>query len=748
MSPSRLLRGAALCVLLFGCAAAASAQSVLLGGTVRDRNSYRPIQDVNISVEGSTLGTSTDVGGAFRLRLDGIAGDRSLIFRHISYEALTLTVDEVKRRDAIFLQPRVIPLQSAEITEQRRDGVAARDLPQRVETIEAREFEVRGYVDAGDLLRTDHSIQVDEELSGRKSVSIRGGNPDGVIVLYNGIRLNSSFSNEFDLSLITLSDIERFEIIKGSNTSLYGSEAFAGVINIVPRQERDYTIRAHQQIGSYDSGIWGVQLFRRFGTLTGSYSLRSGGMTRAFEDFPDDALTNGSVHHGAHFSWSFGDDERGDSDGVLSAHWRHASQEYDNERDGEELDDRNHIGGLQYSGRIGAIDDLALSASYSRLDQEVQLRSGAATILRGIDEQGMQAQLEKGFGLADADLRFAYQFAGSSLDFSDIRRNVRGQSIGLESAVLTRTRHGLVAVGTLHGETGSTFLRTFDVDVSLRQDFVRDAQDDAVLRTSSAETGLFSDHDWSHSLFKFAVNLQGVQDDLLLDVFLSYGGNVKYPSLLQQISAPVLVSAQQQAPSLEPERNRSVEIGLTLLREITGRSVTGWEITGSFFQNSYTNKFRSYSSAGIPVLLYDNVDNAQISGFEGSAGLFMFSKKVLAEVGLSRYYISERAAFPFKSESKRTLSLRVDHAGYSMHALYFFESEQLGLLRQSSGDFAEVELPEFSNLDLHASKYFPVGGAQLFINVSLRNVLGGQDVLLSGLAIRDRRYYVTAGIQY
>lgn len=749
MSLSLLLRHAALCVLIFCGSAVASAQSVLLSGTVRDRNSYRPIQDVNISVEESTLGTSTDVSGTFRLRLDGIEGNRTITFRHISYEVLILTVDEVKTRDEILLQPRVIPLQSTEITETRREGVAARDIPQRVKTIESREFDLRGYVDAGDLLRTDHSIQVDEELSGRKSVSIRGGNADEVIVLYNGIRLNSAFSNEFDLSLIELSDIERFEIIRGSNTSLYGSEAFAGVINIVPKKERDYTIRAHQRIGSYDSGIWGVQLFRRFGKLTGSYSLRSGGMTRAFEDFPDDALSNSSVHHGAHFSWSFrGEEKRGSSDGSLTAHWRHASQEYVNERDSELLDDRNHVMGLQYNGRIGSIEDLSLAASYSSLDQEVQLRSGAISIFRGVNEQGVQAHVEKGFGLSDTDLRFAYQLARASLDYSDLRRNVRGQSIGLESAVLTRMRHGLVAIGKLHGETGSTFLRTFDFDVSLRQDFVQDTQDDALLRSSSSTTGLFSEHDWSHSLFKFAVNLKGVKENLLLDVFLSYGGNVKYPSLMQQISAPVLVSTEQNAPPLEPETNRSVEIGLTLLREITGQTVTGWEITGGFFQNSYTNKFRSYGSAGIPVLLYDNVDNARISGFEGGAGLYMFSKKVLAEVGLSRYYISERAAFPFKSESKRTLSLRVDHAGYSLHALYFSESEQIGLLRQSSGEFSGVELPEFSNLDLHASKHFPIGDARLFVNVSLRNLLGGQDVILSGLAIRDRRYYVTVGIQY
>ncbi len=328
----------------------AGAQSTTIIGTVRDGNTYRPLQNVNITVVGTTIGTSTNAAGSYTLRLQNIDDDAEIVYRHVSYEQKSTAVSAARSAGDIYLSPRVIPLEPTEIIETRREGAAARDLPQTVSTIESKEFDVRGYVDAGDLLRTDHSIQVDEEFNGRKLVSIRGGNPDEVIILYDGIKLNSSYNSEFDLSMIELSDIQRFEIIKGSNTTLYGSEAFSGVINIVPKTDREYTIRAHQQIGSYDSGIWGVQLFRRFGRFAGSYSLRNGGQTRAFEDLPEDKLTNRSIHHSGSFSYRLSEVPTGTD--ALAMHWRIASLEYNNERDHENLKDNNRFAGLQYGGSL------------------------------------------------------------------------------------------------------------------------------------------------------------------------------------------------------------------------------------------------------------------------------------------------------------------------------------------------------------------------------------------------------------
>ena len=175
----------------------------------------------------------------------------------------------------IYLQSRVIPLEGVRVEGERVQNMEIeKDIPQTVSLIKARKFETRGFVDAADLLRTDHSIQVAEELSGKKTVSIRGGNPDDTIVLYNGVKMNRTYDNTYDLSLIDLEDIERFEIIKGSNTALYGPEAFSGVINIVPKVQYGHKIRFQQRFGTYQSGNWGLHLYNKFKGLHGSFRCR------------------------------------------------------------------------------------------------------------------------------------------------------------------------------------------------------------------------------------------------------------------------------------------------------------------------------------------------------------------------------------------------------------------------------------------------------------------------------------------
>ena len=67
------------------------------------------------------------------------------------------------------------------------------------------------------------------------TVSIRGSSSEQVLVLLDGIRLNTGEGGSVDFSTVPLDSIERIEVIRGGGTTLYGSDAVGGVVNIVTK---------------------------------------------------------------------------------------------------------------------------------------------------------------------------------------------------------------------------------------------------------------------------------------------------------------------------------------------------------------------------------------------------------------------------------------------------------------------------------------------------------------------------------
>jgi vitamin B12 transporter len=66
-----------------------------------------------------------------------------------------------------------------------------------------------------------------------QSVSLRGSTSSQVLVLLDGVRINSSRDGGVDFSSIPMGGIERIEIVRGGASALYGTSAIGGVINII-----------------------------------------------------------------------------------------------------------------------------------------------------------------------------------------------------------------------------------------------------------------------------------------------------------------------------------------------------------------------------------------------------------------------------------------------------------------------------------------------------------------------------------
>jgi outer membrane cobalamin receptor len=118
------------------------------------------------------------------------------------------------------------------------------EIPNTTTVVDSTDIELRNGLSVADLLRSIPGIHVTQPSGqgGVASVFIRGGDLEMTMVLLDGIRVNDpndSRGSAFDLSTIHMSDVERVEIVRGPQSAAYGSNALAGVINIIGKRSAD-----------------------------------------------------------------------------------------------------------------------------------------------------------------------------------------------------------------------------------------------------------------------------------------------------------------------------------------------------------------------------------------------------------------------------------------------------------------------------------------------------------------------------
>jgi vitamin B12 transporter len=104
--------------------------------------------------------------------------------------------------------------------------------------IDGDDIEARGVRFLGDALREVPGLAVSRQggFGGLTAVRVRGAEANHVLVLVDGIEIASADTGEVDLSALLALDVERVEVLRGPQSGLYGSNALAGVINIITRR--------------------------------------------------------------------------------------------------------------------------------------------------------------------------------------------------------------------------------------------------------------------------------------------------------------------------------------------------------------------------------------------------------------------------------------------------------------------------------------------------------------------------------
>ncbi|EIO9243718.1 catecholate siderophore receptor CirA [Salmonella enterica subsp. enterica serovar Muenster] len=163
-----------------------------------------------------------------------------------------------------------------------------KDAPASISVITQQDLQRRPVQNLKDVLKEVPGVQLTNEGDNRKGVSIRGLDSSYTLILIDGKRVNSRNAvfrhNDFDLNWIPVDAIERIEVVRGPMSSLYGSDALGGVVNIITKKigqkwhgsvTVDSTIQEHRDRGDTYNGqfftsgplIDGVLGMKAYGSL-------------------------------------------------------------------------------------------------------------------------------------------------------------------------------------------------------------------------------------------------------------------------------------------------------------------------------------------------------------------------------------------------------------------------------------------------------------------------------------------------
>lgn len=134
--------------------------------------------------------------------------------------------------------------------------LAAEKLGQTITVISGDLIENQGYTYVPDVLRQVPGLAVSQPGApgALTQVRLRGAEANHTLVLIDGIDISSPDQGETDFSTLLTGDLGRIEILRGPQSGLYGSNALAGVVNLVSRKDIDKSYTAASiEAGSFET---------------------------------------------------------------------------------------------------------------------------------------------------------------------------------------------------------------------------------------------------------------------------------------------------------------------------------------------------------------------------------------------------------------------------------------------------------------------------------------------------------------
>lgn len=195
-----------------------------------------PLPGANVVIKNTTAGTASDAEGNFEIKglKNGEYTVRASFFgygtaeRKVSLSGGSTVVN-------FELVETAIDLDAVVVTGTRTEKSLA-NTPILTQTINFRELQKKDVTDITQALEFVVPGMEFASTATGKSLSLQGIQPQYMVFLVDGERLAGETFGDVDYSRINMADIERIEVVKGASSTLYGSNALGGVVNIITKR--------------------------------------------------------------------------------------------------------------------------------------------------------------------------------------------------------------------------------------------------------------------------------------------------------------------------------------------------------------------------------------------------------------------------------------------------------------------------------------------------------------------------------
>jgi vitamin B12 transporter len=200
----------------------------------------------------------------------------ALWFLRLCILGVVLSVGSVFAQEVALAEQEEIVETREVVVSATKTEIPVKQVTSAVEVITGEQMQQRHLKTVVEALRLSQGLSVFQSGGPGTLVDVRmrGGTPEQTLVLIDGAIINSATLGTYDFANMTTDNIKRIEILRGSQSMLWGSDAMGGVINITTKRGRDTpNISAFSEYGSFNTIREGANLSGKKGPVDFSGSI-------------------------------------------------------------------------------------------------------------------------------------------------------------------------------------------------------------------------------------------------------------------------------------------------------------------------------------------------------------------------------------------------------------------------------------------------------------------------------------------